>query len=264
MSRVATSTDGVMIHYETHGQGTPALLFVHGWCCDRSYWHKQIEHFATKYTVVAIDLAGHGDSGQGRTKWTIPAFGQDVVAVAEQLGLEQIVLIGHSMGGPVIVEAARQMPSRVVGLIGADTLLNPDRKRTEEVIAAKLAPLQNDFVQGTREMVRGEMFVPTSDMAWAESVVEDMASAPPHVGVGAMEGLLRYDEGMRAGLRALQVPLVLINSDYHPTNYEATQRFGITVELMAGVGHFVMIEDAKTFNQLLEVAVQGMVQKEGQ
>lgn len=261
MGDFSLAADGVEIHYEKYGQGTPALVFVHGWCCDSSYWQKQVEHFAQHYTVVTIDLAGHGASGDNRSQWTMAAFGQDVVAVVEQLGLTQTVLIGHSMGGPVIVEAARQMPTRVTGLVGADTLLNPDRKRTEEFITSRLTPLQSDFVQGTRAMVRGEMFVPTSNRAWAEWIIEDMASAPPHAGVGAMEGLLRYDDEMRAGLRALQAPFVLINSDYHPTNHEATDRFGITVELMAGVGHFVMLEDTATFNALLEGAVRRMVER---
>lgn len=274
----AVAADGVPIHYdtyglETHGKTAPTLVFVHGWCCDRTYWRAQINHFASTtaqlpynvpYNVVALDLAGHGDSGTNRAAWTMPAFGQDVVAVIEQLGLRRTILIGHSMGGPVIVEAARQMPDRVIGLIGADTLLNPERQRTPDFIAAQLAPLQHDFAQGTRDMVRREMFVPTSDAAWAASIVEDMASAPPHVGIGAMTALLNHDDELHAGLHALRdKPFVLINADYHPTNLETTQRQGMTVELMSGVGHFVMQEDTATFNHLVEAAVRRMVGKCG-
>ena len=273
----AVAADGVPIHYdayglEIHGKTAPTLVFVHGWCCDRTYWRKQIDHFASTtaqlpynvpYNVVALDLAGHGDSGTNRAAWTMQAFGQDVVAVIKQLGLTRTILIGHSMGGPVIVEAARQMPDRVIGLIGADTLLNPERQRTPDFIAAQLAPLQRDFAQGTRDMVRREMFVPTSDPAWAARIVEDMASAPPHVGIGAMTALLNHDDELHVGLHALRdKPFVLINAAYHPTNLEATQRQGMTVELMSGVGHFVMQEDATTFNRLVEVAVRGMVDGE--
>src|SRR5918994_764401 len=91
----------------------PALVFVHGWSCDRSYWSRQLPHFAGRHNVVAIDLAGHGESGVGRQAWTMPAFGDDVVAAVEQLGLESTVLIGHSMGGDVIVDAALKLPDRV-------------------------------------------------------------------------------------------------------------------------------------------------------
>ena len=279
MNDIATAADGVPIHYEAHGselhglelhgQAAPALVFVHGWCCDRTYWHKQIEHFTSpapqspdnsSCTIVAIDLAGHGDSGAGRAEWTMQAFGQDVVAVIEALGLTRTILIGHSMGGPVIVEAARQMPNRVIGLIGADTLLNPERQRTPAYIAAQLAPLQRDFAQATRALVRHGMFVPTSDAAWAARIVDDMASAPPHVGIGAMAALLNHDDELHAGLHALRdIPFVLINADYHQTNLEATQRQGMTVKLMADVGHFVMQEDAATFNRLVEAAVRMML-----
>jgi len=120
MKAVAYSTDGVRLCYEVHGAGTPALVFVHGWSCDRSYWRDQLPYFSEEHKVVAIDLAGHGESGLGRQAWTMPAFGDDVVTVVAQLGLESTVLIGHSMGGDVIVDAALKLRDRVAGLVWAD------------------------------------------------------------------------------------------------------------------------------------------------
>jgi len=70
----AISADGVSIAYEVRGEGEPALVFVHGWCCDRSYWDAQLPYFAQKYKVVAIDLTGHGESGLDRKEWTMGAF----------------------------------------------------------------------------------------------------------------------------------------------------------------------------------------------
>lgn len=264
MKGIAISADGVEIHYEVHGEKEPAMIFVHGWCCDRSYWQKQVSHFAPHYTVVTVDLAGHGSSGTNRNAWTMPAFGQDMVAVIEQLGLPQSILIGHSMGGPVIVQAARQMPNKIIGLIGADTLRNPNRNRSKAEIEAKVAPIQKDFVPGTRAFVLEDMFVSTSDPIWAAGIAEAMASAPPHVGIGAMRELFGHDEQLRVGLRALQVPFVLINSDFQPTILEATAAHGIHVEFMTGVGHFVMIEDAANFNHLMEITVQPMVARAAQ
>lgn len=122
MHNVAISADGVPIHYDVRGNGVPALIFIHGWCCDRSYWQKQMDYFAPLHTVVAIDLAGHGDSGLNRETWSMEAFGQDVAAVVEGLDLRQVILIGHSLGGTVMIAAALQLPGRVIALIGADTL----------------------------------------------------------------------------------------------------------------------------------------------
>ena len=91
------SSDGTPIYYEVQGDGEPALVFIHGFCSERSYWSKQLCKFAQQYKVVAVDLAGHGESGLDRKTWTISAFGEDVVAVVEKLGLDKVVLIGHSM-----------------------------------------------------------------------------------------------------------------------------------------------------------------------
>ena len=126
LAAVVRSTDGVPIHYTVQGKGEPALVFVHCWTCDRHLWDGQVPAFARDHRVVALDLAGHGESGRGRKEWSIEAFGQDVKAVADKLGLERMVLVGSSMGGPVILEAARRMPGRVVGLVPVDILKNVD------------------------------------------------------------------------------------------------------------------------------------------
>lgn len=255
--KVALSADGVPIHYDVHGSGTTALVFVHGWCCDRSYWDGQVGHFAPRHTVVRLDLAGHGASGKERALWTMPAFGEDVVAVVEQLGLEQAVLIGHSMGGSVIVEAARRIPASVIGLVGADTWRDVEHVQPPGRIAELVAPFRADFTAAARAYVRS-MFVPTSDPALVGRVTAAMSSAPPHIGTGAFEAAWEHDRQLRAGLLEAQAPKFAINA--RRTNLEAAGRHGITVMRMSGVGHFVMLEDTQTFNGLLDEAVQQCLQ----
>jgi pimeloyl-ACP methyl ester carboxylesterase len=261
MKDVAISADGVPIRYEVHGAGLPALVFVHGWTCDRSYWGRQIGHFARKYQVVAVDLASHGESGLDRKAWTIPAFGEDVVAVVEKLELEQVVLIGHSMGGPVIVEAARRMPARVVGVVGADTYRNVGQTWTREQIDEILAPFRANFVEASRKYVR-DMFIPESDYALVERIVADMSASPPEVGIGAMEGNRSNARNLAAALLRVKAPIVAINSDYRPNDIESAQRCGIKFRFMSGVGHFVMMEDAETFNCRLEGVIKEFVDAE--
>ena len=154
-SGVTTAKDGVQIHYETGGSGSPALVFIHGWNCDRSYWSAQLPVFASTHQVVAIDLAGHGDSGANRVEWSMANFGTDVAAVADALQLEDIILVGHSMGGPVALEAARLLKGRVNMVIGADTLGDVSLRYTDEQLAGMLAAMGAD-VPGTAESgVRG-------------------------------------------------------------------------------------------------------------
>ncbi|HLF05242.1 MAG TPA: alpha/beta hydrolase [Dehalococcoidia bacterium] len=255
MLGTVVAPDGVSIRFETSGSGTPALVLVHGWCCDRSYWAKQIAPLSRRYQVVTVDLAGHGESGLNRQAWTMPAFGADVAAVVEHLGLEQVVLVGHSMGGPVVAEAARQLTGRVIGVVGADTFRDLGVTFTPAQIAELLAPFRADFSATARRYV-AEMFPLSSPAGLMTWIVEDMAAAPPAVAIGAMENNRRYRGALAQTLRGLKAPVVAINSDYRPNDLEAAQRCGVDIRLMSGTGHFVMLEDPGTFNRLLEDAVR--------
>jgi len=117
VDRSAVSADGIEISYRVEGAGEPALVFVHGWACDRSHWDAQVDAFSARTKVVTIDLAGHGRSGKNRASWTIPAFGADIAAVLDREDIRRAVLIGHSMGGSAIIEAARLRPDVVRPLL---------------------------------------------------------------------------------------------------------------------------------------------------
>jgi pimeloyl-ACP methyl ester carboxylesterase len=255
------SKDDVSIHYQIQGKGTPALVFIHGWCCDLTYWEKQWAPFSEKYTVVSIDLAGHGKSGRDREFWTIPAFGEDVVAVINKLGLSEVVLVGHSMGGPVMLEAARHLPNRILGLIGVDTLQDLEEAYTKEQFDEFVVPFRSDFVETTKNFVRS-MFVPDSDPALVERIVADMSSAPPEIGKSAFEGNFDYwaNDIVRVVTETI-APITCINSDKFPSDPEGNRKLNPSyrLKIMDGVGHFVMLEDPETFNRLLEETVQEFV-----
>jgi pimeloyl-ACP methyl ester carboxylesterase len=162
----------------------------------------------------------------------------------------------------VILEAARRIPQLVIGLAGIDTLQNFEDKLTQEQIDEMLTPIRSNFVEATRNFVR-TMFTPTSDSALVEKIANDMSSAPPVVGIGALEGYVGFqnNEIIRV-LQEVQAPITCINSDKYPTNVEANQRYAPSFKalIMSGVGHFNMMEDPKTFNLILEETVQEFVQ----
>ncbi len=258
MTEVVTSADGLRIAYEASGAGTPALVFVHGWSCDRRYWDGQLQPFSRQFMVVAIDLAGHGESGLGRETQTMGAFGGDVAAVVQKLGLERVVLIGHSMGGDVIVEAARRLPGRVAGLVWVDTYSQLGTPRTPEQIQALSAPFRATFVETTRAFVRG-MFPPGADQSLVERVAADMSAAPPAAAIGALESAISFDREIPRALQELKLPVVAINPDYRLTDSASMQRYGVEVVIMSGVGHFLMMEAPERFNRLLRTAIETIV-----
>jgi pimeloyl-ACP methyl ester carboxylesterase len=251
-----TSADGVEIRYEVAGSGSPAIVFVHGWSCDRSYWRPQFEHFAKSHRVVAVDLAGHGESARNRKDWTMAAFGEDLRAVLEALDLRGAALVGHSMGGPVILEAARLAPGRVAALVPVDTLAEVDRRMSPEEREGFLGPIRADLRAGVEGFVREFMFTERTDPKLIDRIASDMASAPPEVAIPAMESLFAYDEA--AALARAAIPVRLLNADRFPTDLAAARRHKPDVELtvMPRVGHFLMAEDPEEFNRLLARAVK--------
>lgn len=110
---VVTASDGVEIHFDRQGEGKPALILVHGWANDRTIWDTQVAHFSQKYEVINLDLPGFGESGNKREKFTIESFGDDVATVIQQLGLEQAVLVGFSMGGALSSRPPSGFPGKL-------------------------------------------------------------------------------------------------------------------------------------------------------
>ena len=249
----ARSADGTPIHYFADGAGEPALVFIHGWSCDATYWDNQVPAFAAQHRVVRVDLAGHGASGLQRTRYTLPAFGEDVKAVVEQEKLGKVILIGHSMGGDVMLEAARLLPGRVLGLIAIDTLHDASEKIDPKLLAEWQAAMEKDFPAFVKGFVRG-MIPRDTDPALVEKIASDMASAPPAVARSAFAELFAYDEA--AGFRAAGAPILAINGTHFPTNAAGNNRFApFDVVYQEKVGHFGMLEAPAEFNRLLVAAV---------
>ena len=258
------STDGVAIAYSVAGSGSPALIFVHGWCCDRSYWDFQVPYFTERYRVVTVDLAGHGESGLDRKTWTIRALGDDVVAVVKEIDLKQVVLIGHSIGGTIILEATLQMPERVTGLVAVDTYSHIEPTNALEQTYRTLAPSPENFAQVMRMVVKS-MFTSNSDPVLAERVITDMSSAPPEVGLAVLNGMMEATkQGIVREFEEVKVPIHCINSARNPVDIEMARRHASSFEVkyMQGVGHFVMIEDPATFNRLLDETVKEIVSRQ--
>jgi pimeloyl-ACP methyl ester carboxylesterase len=253
------SADGVKIHYEAVGTGETALVFVHCWSCDHHLWDGQVAAFAQDYRVVTLDLAGHGESGRDRQAWTIEAFGEDVAAVVRRLELPHVVLVGHSMGGSVILEAARRLPGRVVGLVLVDTLLDVDSKNTPEEVDGFLAPLSADYKTAVAKFIRDFMFVPNSDPKLIESIVSKTEAAPPDIALAALRSTFSYNAA--PAFESIKVPIHAINGDKFPTNVEGNRRHApqYRVSLMKGVGHYLMLEQPEEFARLLREALQGIV-----
>jgi pimeloyl-ACP methyl ester carboxylesterase len=261
---VVLSKDGTPISYEIYGQGEPTLVFVHGWSCDARYWRAQLPHFSKNHRVVMLDLAGHGHSGSTRSQYTMKAFGEDVQAVTEVTDSRLVILIGHSMGGLVIAEAAQLMPNRVIALIGIDTLENIEYPMTREELDQMIAPLKNDFQTGSRQFVK-EMISSGTDPLIREWILSDMSAAPSVVALSAMNEMMSlYIEGEAAKIfDKVRVPVITVNGDLWPINYEANRRHMLSFDaiVLKGADHFLMMDRPQEFNRALDKAINTLLTK---
>lgn len=248
----AASSDGVPIYYNVQGAGDISLVFVHGWCADHTYWETQIPSFQVNYKVVTLDLGGHGSSGHERSDWTISAFAQDVATVVNKLNLDKAVLVGHALAGPIILEAARLLPARVIGLVGADTFSDIYlQEYTQDQIAAMLEIFKPDFREGLRRYLLENNFRSNTTQSFKKKIILNMTKNSPNIALNTLENLLKYS-GAEAAAQ-LAIPVRSINSDLPVIPFKVIRANckDFKLRFMSNVGHFLMLENSDFFNQRL-------------
>jgi pimeloyl-ACP methyl ester carboxylesterase len=252
----AFAADGVPIVYDVRGSGDVTLVFIHCWACDRGYWREQLDAFAPGYEVVSLDLGGHGASGRSRAAWTVAGLAGDVAAVVERLDRPRVVLVGHSLGGPVALHAAARLHGRAEAVVCVDAL-HDVRTDLGAMAVQVLRMFESDYAGTMRTMV-GMMFPPGGDTALAGWVARGAAATDSAVTLG----LIRDYPNLRLAeaLAGAQVPVRCINAAPRPpmapvTAVEANRAYGdFDVVLMDSVGHYLMLERPAEFNaRLLDV-----------
>lgn len=256
--------DGVSISYQAEGQGDTSLVFIHGWTIDQTYWQPQVDHFKNQYLVVTLDLAGHGKSGADRKEWTMEAFGNDVVAVIEKLDLQNIVIVGHSMGGSVMLEAVHQIPERIIAMVGVDNFKEVGSELTSEQqkeIEMFLGMMQTNYGEVVDGYARNMLFTPESDSVMVDSVVQDMRSADPVMARNSLKHVMEASEREVRLLQEASVRLFLIQSDMQPTDEKSLKKNlkqGYQILSVGKTSHYPMIEVPDLFNARLEEILRSL------
>jgi sigma-B regulation protein RsbQ len=252
------SSDGVPIRYHAEGRGEPALVLIHGWACDRSHWAEQVDRFGAERQVIALDLAGHGDSGRNRQTWTIASLGEDVRAVVLALDVQRVVLVGHSMGGPVALEAAARMPGRVVAVVGVDTFHNVERRADPTVTRTLMERWKRDF-PGTARLFVDSLLPGDCPPALRQRLEDQLGAAPPEIALPLLQDGFDYD--LAAAFDRVHVPIRAINTT-SPTDADADRRHApdfAVIDLAAQrLGHFPMLTVPQLFDQKLAETLAGL------
>ena len=255
--KTCRAPDGVTIVYSAAGRGEPALVFIHGGLADRSFFDGQLAAFSKTYRVVALDLAGHGESGGNRETWGIPEFGADVEAVADAEKLGRMILFGNSLGGPVAVEAALRLGGRVVGVVGIDTFQTLDYTITPEEARERAEAFRQDYAASMDAMVK-MLFHPDAEKAIVTEAERRMMANSPETAYEMFLGMSGYEPA--AAARRLTVPLRAINGDLYPTDVEDVRKIrpDFDVIVMKHMGHYPMLERPDEFNRAVAAVVKDL------
>jgi pimeloyl-ACP methyl ester carboxylesterase len=242
--------DGISLVFESRGQASPLLFFIHGWTCRRSYWQPQLDYFYPKYSVAALDLPGHGDSGSNnRVLWGVEPYTLDVVACVNALRAEKVILIGHSMGGADALEAARHLDSIVAGVVLVDTFAIDYGGLSTEAIQTFAAPFAEDFVAAMADLVKQTSTTATPPEL-KQLLIREMSAADPAWALPVWQDLLSWNP--QAAFEKLQIPIHAINGDLIPESARERCLPFIAETLIPGAGHFLQMEDPAEFNLVLE------------
>jgi len=257
LNRTTLSSDGVHIAYSVSGTAEIALVFIHGGMSDRSFWDGQHAVFAERFRVIALDLAGHGESGQDRREWSIPQFGRDVAAVVNAERVARAVLVGNSLGGPAAIEAALLMGTGVLAVIGVDTFHDMGRRMDLDQMIEMADAWRRDY-QGSMDQMLRTLLYPDTEPSLYEDIRRRMSGMPLEAVCAMFQGFGGYDTG--ASARRLLVPVRCINGDRFPTDTEAIRRVlpDFDAVVLPHIGHYPMLECPAEFNRVLGEVLQGL------
>lgn len=231
--------NGTALHYEEAGTGDPPILFVHGWCCNNTYFAPQIEHFASKHRVVAVDLRGHGSSDKPEQDYTIPGFAEDLAWMCAELGLTKPIVVGHSMGAISALQLAASFPDVPAAIVMVDPAPIIPVAGLQELMAPVVEALHGEGYRDVqRTLVEDFLFIPTDEPALKARVVEEMGSAPQHVMASAFAGMQNWDG--EAAARAVRVPALMILAGEGTTDMNRLKDAcpDLAIGRTVGAGHF--------------------------
>jgi pimeloyl-ACP methyl ester carboxylesterase len=252
----AASVDGLNIYSTSTGTGKATVVLVHGWTCDSSSWDAQVPVLSKHYRVITLDLPGHGRSGAPKDgKFSMDLFARAVEAVRTEAHAEKIVLVGHSMGAPVIRQYARLYPKHVAALVAVDGPLDMRGFAEGFKPPSVVGP---EGLKAREGMIRG-MFTPQTPPALQQKILDMMLKAPEATAAGAMNAM--FDPALRkTDVTPMPALTIWAGTNQQLPNAEDMKKVlpHYSQTQVAGTGHFVMMEKPDEFNRLVITFVDGL------
>ena len=230
------------------GSGGLPVVFVHSLAGNSTHWSKQLEHLRRTRRAVALDLRGHGRSEPAKDgDYTIAGMAGDLAAVADTLGLEKFVLVGHSMGGGVALAYAGAHPQRVAGLLLVDPI--GDGKQIPPAEAKSyLAGFESNYdstSQGYWTSIAGP------DSAIRKRLLADLEATPREAVVQVLRDVMQFDpHPALARYNGPKLSIVTPHNDM-PSSLHRLGK-GFPHRMVEGTGHWIQLDKPEEFNRILD------------
>jgi pimeloyl-ACP methyl ester carboxylesterase len=266
LSPVRAETGKDNINARVTGTQDPTLIFVHGYACALDDWDAQVKALSPRFRCVALDLPGHGASAKPETV-SIAAMGSAVKQVKERVGARATVLVGHSMGCRVIVEAILQSRPGVAGLVFVDgSIIGGD---PETGVQRAKDSISRGGMDALTQRLFTDMFIEGSDPALRDRLVARAKGVDPAFREELFIDLVRWDlTKAREALKQITVPALVLQSTFIDSNLKRVpMQAGMTTPWMDAIassvakseakivphaGHFAMIEGAQIVNEEID------------
>jgi len=250
--------NGTKLAFEDRGAGRPALVFVHGWACDCSFFASQAEHFSRQHRVLSVDLRGHGKSHKPAGAYPIAAYADDTAYIMEHLGLGKAVAVGHSMGGKVILQLAATHPDCVAAIVMVDPAPFVAPPEVRAVVEAVAASIEAGNQEPRRQLI-SRMFLPTSDRQLMEKIMTVMLSTPSHVAANALRGGAEFDGPGIAALCKVPALHLAATPPNNPPHLMSEWLPNVVNGWTVGAGHFNQLEVPGQINAMIEAFLRHYV-----
>ena len=253
-------------HYYEYGEGPQALVFVHGFQASGRIWQLVCERLpGDEYHMIAVDNRGAGqtDAPDGEEAYGVKPFADDLVELVGQLGLREIVLVGHSMGGATAMQFAVDHPELVRALVLVDPA-GPDGIDADVRAGVTDVEATVDARTSRRAPVSPDTWGPDVPRDFAEALAADMNAAPERRLRGSYRSMLTLRIGERVA--RLSMPVLMMAGDQDQTvplrNLLDTYLklpAGSGLHVWHGVGHSPNVETPDRFVRVLRRFVERTV-----
>ena len=250
--------------------GAPTILLLHGWTATADLnWYSSYAALEGKYGLVALDHRGHGRGIRSSRPFRLTDCADDAVALLDELGIEKVVAVGYSMGGPIAQLIWRRHPKRVVGLVMCATAASFSTTRQDQVrfaVIGTLAKAARVIPKTLRQLIGSQLLTGKSGRDLRQWAVGELRRHDPLKLIQAGHRIGLFDS--RRWLRTIDVPVAAVVTKNDEVISIARQR--AMLEVIPGAawhdivgGHTVCVGQPEIFRKALLAAISDVLTKSG-